>query len=395
MRRAAAHQHTPIHGGQLLSLIHHDMPVRPFAIVGRTLGGVFGGAAVDVVQQHLRGDDAVADAVLGKRILGELDLLVMFRLEALAACLHLRVLAQQLHRLVQQGDVGTGQRRALLAGQRLHLLVAEPRGVATQLMRLGEHVVKHPLRGHRQPSQIQRHTNLVVHAQQRDRAIQLILVWRVVQLLLVPHAHGGQHGFDKGLTRLVMRLMSALGVAERLLDVGRQHGDVDAVDVHDRQIRGNALAVGHRVANRCHHTPVALDIGDLRRIHGGGDHAGNQIGDGTAHHTRLAKRRQYLIDVMQEGRARADDKHTGSGKRAAVRVQQVCGAMQCDGGLAGARAALHHYGTIERRTDDRVLLALNRGDDIGHLAGTTGTERSQQGALAGKCSGGGGLVDGL
>ena len=50
-------------------------------------------------------------------------------------------------------------------------------------------------------------------------------------------------------------------------------------------------------------------------------------------------------------------------------VQQEGGAVQPDRGLARARAALHDEAAIERRADDRVLLALDRGDDVAHLPG--------------------------
>ena len=48
--------------------------------------------------------------------------------------------------------------------------------------------------------------------------------------------------------------------------------------------------------------------------------------------------------------------------------QQERGTVQTDGGLAGARAALHHQALIEWRADDHVLLGLNRGDDLAHRA---------------------------
>ena len=52
-------------------------------------------------------------------------------------------------------------------------------------------------------------------------------------------------------------------------------------------------------------------------------------------------------DVAQERRARADDQHAGALQLAPVRVQQVCGAVQRDRGLAGAGPALHHQSPVE------------------------------------------------
>ncbi len=76
-----------------------------------------------------------------------------------------------------------------------------------------------------------------------------------------------------------------------------------------------------------------------------------------------------------------------------MRVQQVRGAMQRDGGFAGAGPSLHHHRLVESRADDAVLLRLNRRHDIGHLAGALGVQRRQQRALAGERAVGRGLPD--
>ena len=59
-------------------------------------------------------------------------------------------------------------------------------------------------------------------------------------------------------------------------------------------------------------------------------------------------------------------------------VQQERGAVQPDRGLAGARTALHDEARLERRADDRVLLALDRRDDVAHLAGARPAELGEQ-----------------
>jgi hypothetical protein len=51
-----------------------------------------------------------------------------------------------------------------------------------------------------------------------------------------------------------------------------------------------------------------------------------------------------------------------------VRVEQVGGAVQADGGLAGARGALHADRLGQRSADDLVLLGLDGGDDVAHGA---------------------------
>jgi len=74
-----------------------------------------------------------------------------------------------------------------------------------------------------------------------------------------------------------------------------------------------------------------------------------------------------------------------------VRVEQVGRAVQRDGGLAGARAALNHQDSGRRRPDDRVLLRLQRGDDVGHPAGSRSLHRGKQGRLPGQAGGAGEL----
>jgi len=58
--------------------------------------------------------------------------------------------------------------------------------------------------------------------------------------------------------------------------------------------------------------------------------------------------------------------------------------VQGHGGLAGTRAALHDQHPREARTDDLVLLGLDRLHDVAHPAGPAGAERGQQRRLAGQ-----------
>ncbi len=101
------------------------------------------------------------------------------------------------------------------------------------------------------------------------------------------------------------------------------------------------------------------------------DDAGDQLADRAAHHAGLAEGGEHLVDVVQEVLARAHHKHAGAFESAAVRVQQVGGAVQRHGRLAGAGAALHHEGAGEIGADDPVLLGLDCGHDVGHLAGAS------------------------
>jgi hypothetical protein len=61
----------------------------------------------------------------------------------------------------------------------------------------------------------------------------------------------------------------------------------------------------------------------------------------------------------------------------AVRVEQVRRAVQGDRRLPGAGTALDHQDARVRRPDDRVLLGLQRADDVVHPAGSPGLQRGQ------------------
>ena len=65
--------------------------------------------------------------------------------------------------------------------------------------------------------------------------------------------------------------------------------------------------------------------------------------------------------------------------------------MQSDGGLARAGSSLDGQELAEGRPDDLVLLGLNGGDDVEHLARTSSLELGQQGVAAAQ-PGGAGLV---
>ncbi len=59
-------------------------------------------------------------------------------------------------------------------------------------------------------------------------------------------------------------------------------------------------------------------------------------------------------------------------------VEEECGTVEADGRLARARSALHGEQLGERGPDDLVLLGLDGGDDVEHLAGARPLELCQQ-----------------
>ena len=67
-----------------------------------------------------------------------------------------------------------------------------------------------------------------------------------------------------------------------------------------------------------------------------------QLGKVTTAHPVHAQRRQHLADVRRQRRPVGHHQHAAGGKSARVGVGQVGHAVQADGGLAAARAALDH-----------------------------------------------------
>ncbi len=99
---------------------------------------------------------------------------------------------------------------------------------------------------------------------------------------------------------------------------------------------------------------------------------------------RFAERREHLVDIAKEGRVGADHEHPLYLEREAVGVQEVGGAVQGHGRLAGPRPALDDQGTGQRSTDDLVLFRLDGGDDVAHPARMGSLEGRQQHARPGQ-----------
>ena len=113
-----------------------------------------------------------------------------------------------------------------------------------------------------------------------------------------------------------------------------------------------------------------------------GAQTGLEPGEGGQLHVLLAERRQHLLDVAQEHRARPDEQHAGRRQPAPVRVEEVGGAVERDRGLAGTRAARDDEDAGDLGPDRLVLLGLDRRDDVAHAAGAVAFERGEQRAFA-------------
>ncbi len=95
---------------------------------------------------------------------------------------------------------------------------------------------------------------------------------------------------------------------------------------------------------------------------------------------------------MQERRAGAHHENPGILQPASMGIEQVRRPVQGDGGFAGSRPSLHDDGAVERRADDAVLLRLDGGHNVGHLAGSPRAQGGEQRSFARQRAGGRGLT---
>ena len=105
---------------------------------------------------------------------------------------------------------------------------------------------------------------------------------------------------------------------------------------------------------------------------------GGDVGDRGLHHGLLPEGGEHLRDVAQEGTAGAQHEHALPAESRVV-VEEEGGPVEADRRLAGAGATLHRQQLVEGSADDLVLLRLDGGDDVEHLAGAGPLELGQQG----------------
>ena len=378
--------HAPRHRGQLLGLVDHDVPVGPGTVRGRPLGGGQPGPGLrEPLGEQLGADQPPAGARPADHLAGVLQLVgAPLRLPGGLGPVGLVVLAEQLGGLVEQRDVGRGPRGARLAAQQRALGLAEVGCGLGEAPRLGPQVLDQPLGGQRHPREVQRDADLAGRAQVLDHLGPLVGGEGGVDGGGVLVGEPGEHVPDEGDPGHVVRAAVAPGARDRLAHVGGQHAQEAPVEADVDRLGGHPLAGGDRAGHHGGHLRVALEPRHLVGLRAVGDGARQQVGDRRGDDPGLPERGQHLVDVAQEGPARAEQQHTGTLQRAAMGVEQVGGAVQGDGGLAGAGTALDHQRTGQRRPDDRVLLGLDGGDDVAHPSRSAGGQRREQGALPGE-----------
>ncbi len=104
-----------------------------------------------------------------------------------------------------------------------------------------------------------------------------------------------------------------------------------------------------------------------------------QIVDGALSDGALAERRQHVGDVVEECSVRTDHEDAVARQPSAVLEQEKRCSVERHGRLAGARAALDDQDLVDVGSDHDVLLALDRRDDLAHLAGPFCADLGQNG----------------
>ena len=122
-----------------------------------------------------------------------------------------------------------------------------------------------------------------------------------------------------------------------------------------------------------------LDRGDLGAVEPGGGHALDEVAHRAQRHRLLAQARQHALDVGRVRGGRPDDEDAAVLEAPALGVQEVRGTVEGDDRLAGAGAAADLGDAARGGADGLVLVALDRRDDVAHLAaaaaGQGGDER--------------------
>ena len=179
-----------------------------------------------------------------------------------------------------------------------------------------------------------------------------------------------------------MRLAIASGTRLGFANVMATQHDNPTVDPELLIGARHPLALANGGAHNVGHDQATLELGDVVALVGGGVRAAHEPAKSGGHGAGLAERGQHVVDVPQERLRRADEQHPAALEEVAVLVEQERRAVQRHGGLAGAGTALDHEGAGHGRTDDRVLLGLDGGDDVAHAARAAGAERGEQRAFA-------------
>ena len=180
-----------------------------------------------------------------------------------------------------------------------------------------------------------------------------------------------------------MATMTSTGIADDLdAAFASQCESLEAV-ADDKIGSQWTLAIAQRALEEADHAGITLDPGSGARVVGTDTHLGHEVSQDRELDPGLTQGREHLFDIPEEQTIGADDQHTLTLEREAMRVEQIGRSMQGHDGLARPRTSLDHEHPGQRGADDLVLLALDGGDDVTEATGTRRLERAEQRTLTG------------
>ncbi len=378
--RAAPPQQPPQHRRHFLGLVDDEMAERPGPIPASVVDGTASCPGARPPLGHARrhrlrvdqpGEAEAVEDVEGVRLFGA-PFPVRLPLGALG---DVGVgIAEQLGGLIEQRHVGRrpcgcGVGRAV---QQVLLVLGqlgggrgggEPGGC-------GEQIGEQRLGGQPRPHGVDGRPDSLVGVQVGGDLLPFVAVKQAtgkVRDHLV--GEGGDCLPDKHPPGHVVRTAAAPCPGAGILDsatLKTEHGAVVG-DVHI--VCRDLLAGLHRLGHQPGHPQIPLEGDDAAVLVADGVDAGEQPARGRENHTRLTEGGQHLFDVTQENRARADHQEAGAGEPFPFGVEQIGGPVQGHRGLAGARSAVDDQDAGRVSADHRVLLGLQRRDDVVHTAG--------------------------
>ncbi|WP_418605574.1 hypothetical protein [Georgenia sp. SUBG003] len=175
---------------------------------------------------------------------------------------------------------------------------------------------------------------------------------------------------------------AGVGRRERLGPVPRAEPEVEPVGLDRHPLGGRFLVQTDGRLDGLHHLRGRLQAGHLRVGLGRRrSPLGDEIPQGAGPHTLLAEAGQHVRDIDQVGLVRTDHQHAAVAGEAGLGVEQVGRAVQGDDGLAGARTAVDDQRPAGTRADDRVLVRLDRAEDVPHPRRAAGTEAGDERGL--------------
>ncbi len=377
--RAALQQHLPLGVGELLRLVDHHVRERAGQQVGvgDLHGGVVDDHALRVVEpehrhhQHLGvvARDEVVDHVGHLGALGGER-----RGPAPLAARRLRV-AQAQARGIEHRQVGRRPRPGVLALEPADVGRVEPGGAPAQV------------RGHR--PQVGHDVLGVEHGPGAAED--------GVELLALPQPRAQEVGrrftvvlVEQDLQQLVPDLLAGLVVRGARVGRVEGRGPVGGGQPHVAPRRrdggpggGWLLVERDRPLHRAHQVGRRLQPRHLRvGLRPGRGTLGEEVPQGAGLHAVLAEAREHVGDVAQVRAVRSDEQDAAAPvAQPRVGVEEVRGAVQGDDGLPGAGPAVDDERACGPGTDDRVLVGLDRAEDVAHPRGAVGAEAGDEGGL--------------